>query len=133
MANLNDIMLTDVAHVGDILVSATGDMDTITGIANLKNALFHRLITQPGSLVHKPNYGVGVKDFQNALSTLSAQRKLAGRIQEQFELDPRVKKVTGVLVTFDDLHPSIVTITTKVDAVGVGELAMQMKPFGDSL
>lgn len=131
MATIEEAYKKDLAYKSDFVLSSTGDFDTISGLENMKQALFNRLVTSPGSLIHRPNYGVGIKDFQNSPSTLSTQRQLALRIQEQFELDPRVEKVTGVQVNFDTLTPEKSIIIVKVKLQGYDEEAMKFIPFGE--
>ncbi len=130
---LDDLLGTDIAHKSDLLVTPGGDLDTITGLANVKEALFRRLMTSPGTLAHRPNYGVGLKNYQNAPNSLSVQRELAGKIQEQFEQDPRVEGVLGVSVGYSDDNPGLVTLTVRVKIVGYSEQAMEFTPFGEGL
>lgn len=130
MADVEETFLQDIAFTSDMQVAPNGDLQAVTGVANIKQQLLHRLITQPGSLVHRPNYGVGVKDFQNAVSSISNQRALALRISEQFKQDIRVNDVLNVAVTTDDLFPDKIIITIKVLLVGLGEVELAFKPFG---
>ena len=130
MADLKEFLGKDLAHVDDFLVTPTGDIDIITGLSNVKNALFHRLVTEQGSIVHRPNYGVGIKQFQNSLSSFSRQQALAKIIQEQFEQDPRVIKVGGVSVITNDLKPELVTIIVRVQIQGYDETQLGFTPFG---
>jgi hypothetical protein len=133
MANLEEFLGTDIAFKGDFLRTATGDLDTISGLESVKNALFHRLITTPGTLIHRPDFGVGIKDFQNAPATLDSQRQLALRIKEQFELDPRVEEVIGVRMNVADLTPDKITVTVRVKIRGYDEEAMEFIPFGEGV
>lgn len=133
MANIDETLFTDLAHIGDLKVTPAGDLDVLTGLANVKNALYHRLITEPGTLVHRPNYGVGLGQYQNAPNSLATQRQLALRIQEQFTQDPRVESVTGVKVESDDLSPFKITITVRVKIVGYGESELKLTPFGEGI
>lgn len=130
MATLEEALGRDIAFAGDFEVSATGDIDLISGLENIRQALMHRLVTSPATLIHRPNYGVGVKDYQNAPATLATQRKLALRIQEQFEQDDRVEEVTSIAVNFDAIDPSRTTIIVKVKVQGYDESAMSFIPFG---
>lgn len=130
MADIDEVFLTDIAFGSDLAPAANGDLQNAVGIANVKQALLHRLITQPGTLVHRPDYGVGVKDFQNSLNDLSNQRALALRIDEQFRRDVRVQDVVNVGIDADDLVPDSLTITIKVTLIGLGEQELQFKPFG---
>jgi phage baseplate assembly protein W len=133
MAQIDEILLTDIAHKSDFLKTATGDLDIISGLENVKDALFRRLVTTPGTLIHRPNYGVGIERFQNAPNTLGNQRLIANRIQEQFEQDPRVEAVTGVRVEVGDLTPEKTIITIRVKIRGYDELALTFIPFGEGV
>lgn len=130
MADVEETFLQDIAFTNDMQVSPSGDLQAVTGFANIKQQLLHRLITQPGALVHRPNYGVGVKDFQNALNSISNQRALALRIEEQFKEDIRVNDVLNVSVDSRDDRPELVVIKIKVLLVGLGEVDLSFKPFG---
>lgn len=130
MANITETMLTDVMHKKDYVRTAVGDRATITGLDNYKEALFRRLITEPGSLIHRPQYGVGIKRYQGALSTLTKQRELATIIEEQFLRDPRTDSVMGVLVSTNQAQPDLTYIIVRVKPVGYDEVEMKFEPFG---
>jgi len=131
MATIEEAMLKDVLHNGDLRVTASGDLECVTGILNLKQALFHRLLTTPGALVHRPEYGVGIKNFQNAVNTLDTQRRLANNIIDQFSRDIRIQEVSGVRITSEDSSPGKVVIYVRVKAVGYDEITLDFKPFGE--
>lgn len=131
MANLEESLGKDICHISDLLKSSTGGLQSQIGLDNVQNALFHRLMTSPGSLIHRPTYGVGIKDYQNAPASLSIYRRLAQKIGEQFALDPRVNQVLGVSLDADDATPSRVVLTVRVDIMGYGETAIQYTPFSE--
>lgn len=131
MANINEVLGKDLAFTTDLVRSPTGDLDTIEGVANVKQALMHRLMTQPGSLIHRPLYGVGIKDFQGAPSSLAVLRQLAQRIQEQFLEDPRVESVEGVRIKREDDRPELVFVIVRVKIVGYGETEVKSIPLGE--
>lgn len=108
-------------------VNATGDIDRISGVANLKKAIERRIITTPGSLVHRPGFGVGLKNFQNSPTSLSKKRKLATLIKEQCEQDSRVEKVLGVSISEDSTNTAMTLIVVRVEAVGLGEQTFEYK------
>jgi len=89
----------------------------------------NRLVTSPGSLVHKPEYGVGVKDFQGKVYSLQEQRELLTRIKENLELDPRIVKVTAVKINVDTANPDLFTIVVSLDAIGYNNIVEEYKPF----
>jgi phage baseplate assembly protein W len=131
--NITEALGTDLAHSVDFVRTASADLGKVAGLANLKQALFHRLLTMPGTLAHRPTYGVGISMFQNTLSSFSIQQRLATLIQEQFKQDPRVEDVLSVAVSNADSSPQLVMIAVSVKVVGYGETTMNFIPFGGSV
>ncbi len=135
MADITETLLTDIKFKKDTVrrtdVGHLGDIDTISGLENLKDALFRRLVTVPGSVVHRPEYGVGLPQFQNAPNTVATRKAIALRIGEQFAEDVRVEEVTAVDFESGDLTPETLKITVKVKVVGYGETEMTFIPFGE--
>jgi len=130
MADVSEFFLLDLVHDEKLKEAANGDLDSITGIKNLHQALLHRLITQPGSLIHRPDYGVGIKDYQNAVGSLATFRKLASVIDEQFRRDFRVEDVRGVDIQQDPVNPGLFKLVVTVSAAGYAELPLTFIPFG---
>ena len=130
--NINDALYTDIAHNGDLIPTNSGDLATVSGLDNLKLALFHRLMTVPGSLVHQPTYGVGIPLHQNNLGSFGTQQQLASIIQEQFAQDPRVASVSSVMVSTDS-DPQLTKIRVFMTPNGYDELAMNFTPFSGGI
>jgi phage baseplate assembly protein W len=116
-----DTYRSDIAFEGDLVATATGDIDLVDGLGNVKAALYRRLLTIPGSLIHRPNYGVGIKLYQNSVNTLATRRKIATAIEEQFLLDDRVKSVDGISFEFDDNQSGQILIKISLTLVGYDE------------
>jgi hypothetical protein len=132
MSGADELLLKDIEHLSDIQIQNNG-FKTIDGIANLKLALLHRLVTKPGSLAHRPDYGVGINDFQNAVNTIDNQRLIATRIVENFKRDPRVESVESVAI-IPNSDPSMVKIHVKVIAVGRQEaIEAKFVPFSEGI
>lgn len=130
MPTINEVLKTDLAFTDDFFATAAGDFDVVSGLANLKEAILRRILTRPGTIVHRPTYGVGLGDFQNAPLTLSVKRQLANRIREQITLDPRVEEVLSVSVASeDDYAPETVKIGVRCKVVGYGESEFSYTPL----
>lgn len=129
MSRIEENFLIDLEF--GVKEAQNGDIQLITGIENLKQALFNRLVTVKGSLAHRPEYGVGVQLWQGSIGSIDKQRQLAIEIKKQFEKDPRVSKVTSVAIKADESEPSMFIVQYKVEAVGIGELVADVNPFGD--
>lgn len=91
----------DVYHEagGDVLASPSGDLTTIEGRANLRQALHQRLIAAPGDLPWAPDYGVGLRKDVNKLITPSQIRRWRARIRAQLLQDDRISEIVAVSVT----------------------------------
>jgi phage baseplate assembly protein W len=127
--NLDLALGTDIAHIGDLQRTASGDLGTYDGLVNITNAIFHRLMTVPGTLIHRPTYGVGLPQYQNAITSFSMQQKLAKLIAEQVALDPRIQSVTNVSIQSTDGFPEQTIIKVFAVVIGYNEQVMTYAPF----
>lgn len=130
MTAIDRFYKVDLLHNGDFVAAPNGDFALAKGLNNLKQALFHRLITVQGSLVHRPEFGVGVKLWQNDVGSLTRQKELAVRIKEQFEQDERVEEVTGVRIEKINDNGTF-QLTYKVKVSGGSLFEETVNPFGE--
>lgn len=131
MSHLNGFLGKDIAFKSDFVLTASGDLDIIEGLDNLKESLFRRLMTSPGSVVHRPTYGIGIKNYQGALNSFSNQTKITNLIKQQFTEDPRIEQVLGVSFRSEDDKPDTLNILVRVSVKGYGEDLITFIPFGD--
>jgi hypothetical protein len=131
MATITEAYLKDVAFDDDYSISETGDLATVEGLENVKQALFRRYVTTKGTLAHRPNYGAGLKEFQNSVATLKSKLEMTNRIEEQSLRDPRVEKVLGVGFESDDGTPEKTKIFVRIKLIGYGEVIFTYQPFGE--
>lgn len=130
MANLDEQLRIDLTHEsGDFESSPSGDIKRAKGRRNVEQALFHRLITSKGTLAHRPEYGVGIKDYQGSLPTLDSQRNLALEISNQFNQDSRVTSVDEVRFEFSDTEPDKFSIFVNYSIVGYNNIGTTFDPF----
>ncbi len=90
----------DVAFDSDYHRGANGDWQTLTGVALIRQAVFHRLITTPGEFAARPEYGVGVEEFLKEEMTDAKLAELTTRIRTQLLLDRRISRVDVSLKEF---------------------------------
>lgn len=131
MSELDEFIGTDVGFKSDFIQTATGDLDVITGLDNLKESIYRRIITTQGSVIHRPEYGCSIKKWIGSLNSIDNQRSLAIKVKEQLEQDPRIELVTGVSFKIDDNNPDRVELKCRIVVVGYGETTMNFVPFGD--
>ena len=132
MALINESLLTDIKHKSDFVQkTGTGDLDTISGLDNIKDAIMRRIFTTPGSLVHRPTYGAGLKSYVGSPMTINTQQKLALTIQDQVLQEPRISKVNSIQFVNTDQEPEKVFLVVKVEVIGYGEVVAESVPFGE--
>ena len=79
---------------GDLMVSPSGDLETVSGLDCLKQDLRDRLETMPGDLYAHPDWGCNIRMLLGGLST-PLNRALAVRYLRLAVLDdPRIRKET---------------------------------------
>jgi phage baseplate assembly protein W len=92
-----DQMTSDRESV-DLVASASGDVQTISGRANLAQAIINRLLTRQGELTRlgHPNYGSRLHLLVGELNN-ARTRGLAGiYVREALAQEPRIQEVTEV-------------------------------------
>jgi len=132
MPKIDELLKTDIEHKSD-LSDQNGDLKEISGRENMKLAILHRIVTEPGSLIGRPNYGVGIKRFQNALNTVDNRRDLAKRIEENLLRDDRVESVQSVSVQMDPRASDQIVIAVRVKILGFDEVGVSFRPFGGGI
>ena len=121
---------TDLYFGNDLDSTASGDLRTVSGIENLKQAIYHRLITPAGALAHRPSYGIGIQRFQGVVARLAKQQELMLALQEQLQDDPRIASLEGLAIDQDANNPSLFTITLTFRPVGLADTTIELGPFG---
>ena len=121
----DELFYVDIAHKSDLLDNSTGDLDTIGGKENIKNALFHRIVTEKGTIIHRPTFGVGIKSYQNEPNSIANQLKIAGDIKKELEQDSRVDEVKEVSLLRDDEQHDRVRIRVVAILAGLGETTIE--------
>ena len=92
-----DQMTSDRERV-DLVASPSGDAQTVSGRANLAQAIINRLLTRQGELTRlgHPNYGSRLHLLAGELNN-TRTRGLAGiYIRESLAQEPRIQEVTEV-------------------------------------
>lgn len=129
MPTIQDFYLRDIKHKDDFVRTTSGNLELEDGLDNMKTQLLRRLITVPGSIVHRPDYGVGIHQFQNVTLTLAVKESIALAIRSNFEDDPRVVTVNSVSFDREGDKPDTFIVLVNAELVGFGEQAIEFKPF----
>ncbi|HVB37361.1 MAG TPA: hypothetical protein VND92_02450 [Vicinamibacterales bacterium] len=123
VADPNAVFGTDIALVnGQITDDGSGDLLTVSGPANLAQAITGRLVTRPGELLFHPAYGCAVYGLLGGGATAAAVQLAASFVARAVRSDPRVSAVENAtaVVQGDALVTSAVAVTVdgKRQAVG---------------
>lgn len=120
--------LRDILYQRDLVISATGDLVQADYQTTVKQRVYARLITEPASLAHRPDFGVGIKSYQGRVASLGVQMELAKKIEEQISLDEDIESVDSV--SFKDAGQGRFDINLKYRIKG-GKLTTEtFNPFG---
>lgn len=93
---MSDVLLTDLLldNSNDLGETTTGDLTTVSGSANVQQALVRRLLRAPGALLWAPQYGGGLPLQLERINT-PTQRVLAAQLgAANLAQDTRVTKAS---------------------------------------
>lgn len=70
--------LADLNHYigGDLAVSNTGDLSTVTDLSRSQQRILRRLLTNPGDYIFHPDYGAGLPQWIGRTADLAEIRAL---------------------------------------------------------
>ncbi len=121
-----DVYGYDIWFRKDFQITNGGDYVRIGGEANIKAALYRRMLTRPGEYKFRPDYGVGVQDFVKKAPTTANLDQLRQRIIDNLSLDPRL---TSIVVTVEaDTIQLVPVLRVFVQAVVSGGL-LRFEPY----
>lgn len=126
MSKINDSYLRDVKHNGDYRVSNSGDLLEIDGPDNVKQRAYHMIITEKGTIVHRPTFGIGIKSYVNKLGNLSTQQDLALKIKSGLETDKDIANVSRVQVQDNGEGKFVLLVTFEILAYGTTTLEVEI-------
>lgn len=125
MAKIDEILLVDIAHKGDFVLDAQGDLDTISGRPNVIDAIFRRIVTRKGALIHRPEYGAGLGDYQGLPNSIDNQLRLLEDIKQNLSRDERIVSIKNISINIEDDTPSKMTIILQADILGLGVVTVE--------
>lgn len=103
----DDVLGIDAAlPQGRVAATDSGDWSIISGNANLRQALAHRLKTPTGDLLAHPEYGCDTQLLLGLRNQRSQQALLIGTVRRAIAQDPRVARTDQVRTAAqgDQLH-----------------------------
>jgi phage baseplate assembly protein W len=119
----SDVFGTDIALVdGQIVDDGAGDVMTVTGVANLQQALENRLATRPGELVFHLAYGCRASELKGQGGSATTNGLAALYVSKALQADPRVDTVPSCVATItgDTINTVATAMTVDGKSVPVG-------------
>ena len=120
-----DRFLTDIAMprspAGELRATPTGDLKLSAGRDNAAQALERRVLVGQGTLLHRSDYGAGLKMAIERSTSPTERAQQAARIQRQMARDERVVA-----------SESTVSLSTDADSRVVVDLSVQLKGDDDT-
>jgi len=114
------------------LMVGLDDLDTVSGLDNLVQALQLRLLVDRGELsgLGHPRYGSRVRELIGEPLDQANMELLRRYVQKTLLDDPRVEEVTRVVVRPRQTDPEAVDVVAKVTAVAGGEAEFEVALYG---
>jgi phage baseplate assembly protein W len=106
-------------YQGEMEANNRGDLKTVKGIQNLKQAIMIRLCTPLGSLLHHPNFGSRIQEYLGQKDTFQNTYKIKLEIERVIRGDERVSDI--VIETFK-LTFGRIDVNLKITAIGIDEV-----------
>ncbi len=92
-----DVYLTDLDLTGGVLsLNSNGDLKTISGRANLRQALNNRIQTDPMELLFHPDYGCQARKLLGTVNGPTAVVLAAQYVKSAVQSDNRIQSVNTV-------------------------------------
>lgn len=117
---VNDPFGTDVKLSRGRLVVADGNIDLVSGVDNLDQALGHVVVTEPGELIFHPRYGCGIRQFLGASNSRANALVSGALVKQALAADPRVSRVASATVEISGAVHRIEATAVAVDGSTVG-------------
>jgi phage baseplate assembly protein W len=93
-----DLFGKDILFTDDFQLTAGGDYVTISDEANLKKAIYRRLLTRPGEYRFRPEYGAGLATYAKKGLNLAILDNLRQLVLNQLAQEKRIESVDEVTV-----------------------------------
>lgn len=100
---------TDIYQEADFRIGSNGDLCTASGIDGLKYRIDRMLLTSPGEIFHRPEWGVGIIRFLNRPNNANTIAQLRNAIIRNVSKDPDVERVVRVGIKREE-HGVIVSV-----------------------
>ena len=107
--------MNDLNHYvgGDLSLSPTGDLSTVSDMERGKQRILRRLITNPGDYLFHPEYGAGLGQYVGALMNVP---EITGLIRGQILLEDCVAKTPQPVITVSGQNDTLSATISYTDS-----------------
>jgi phage baseplate assembly protein W len=112
-------------HGFDLQWATNDDYQLIAGLGNLRQAIYHRLITNPGELFAHPDYGAGLEEYVSAPFDGVLKNEIMSRIKQQLLKEPRIFKINHIRLRTGDKDTQIGTVIIDIGVTPIGSNDVQ--------
>lgn len=111
MEDIEDILLIG----GQFVETPSGDLQTVTGIDEVRQSIYREIPAVRGSIPYRPNWGGGLNGIVMQSRTRENLDRAATTIRSTLIANPRITRVNevSVIVDNDDVTVVIVRVDTK--------------------
>lgn len=95
---LSSTLGRDIYQADDYKRTPTGDIATVSGLENLLLRIDRMLITNPGEIFHRPDFGIGIRRFLNQSNSSDQIARMKNAIIKNLSQDSDIQKVSAVQV-----------------------------------
>jgi len=101
----------------DLKVSSEGDLDLVTGLDNLCQAIRIRLTSEKGYLISDQNFGVDANYYIGRKNTVEKQEMLKLAIIEELSKEARVASINDVVIVQNSSNPDTLNVTINITPI----------------
>lgn len=88
-------------QVGELSVNHTGDLKTVSGVNNLKQAIIIKFATPYGSLTHHPDFGSHITEYIGKTGSIETLQNMQDECTRTVLTDGRVEDVNFPVFNYD--------------------------------
>jgi phage baseplate assembly protein W len=133
MASIDNVYGTDIIYDSHndngFQVGPNGDYTEMNGIGNLRNWIYHCLITDKGEFKPRPEYGVGILSKVKQKMTANNLRAIQADIISNLLQDSRISAVE-VTIQSELVNGNNIVLITVIPTVGGQKIGVPPFTFG---
>jgi phage baseplate assembly protein W len=111
---------SDIALLDGEMFDSNGDIATVSGIANLKQALNNRVVTETGELDFHLDYGCKARKRIGVVGGPTGLMVAGEDVRAALKSDPRVQDVSNVIVSISGDVTNVETTVTPISGKPTG-------------